>query len=883
MPTSPYRICIVTDELAGPDFNGGIGTACQGLASALAGAGHAVDVLYTRVCDGKVQCTVGAFADHVESYAHRGVRLRTIAQAGPWNDYPAKSFAAMNHLQGEHYDLVFFNDTHGTGFYPILSRRTGNPRLATTRMCVVTHSASQWIADLNGEPITRRETLRLFEMERRSIELSDVVFSPSAYLIEKYKSYGWTFPAETHVQRNIMPGSGRSRAVPGEHRPIDELVFFGRLERRKGIDLFCATLDRLKYVLQGRKVSFLGKDTVVGGLSSLEEVVKRSAGWPFEVQVMADYSREAALRYLQGGRRLAIMPSFEENSPCAIQECLELGIPFIASSGSGGEELIAPESRGDCCFVPTVASLSQKVLHTLENGAVTGRQSFDPEENRRSLIDWISDYLSRTASAASPGNRSKRIRSSLALVVMAPDGADQGGPIFESQEVTAAFRGGIERFTVSAGVSAAYDRFAAGIAQGSRDYVCIWDGALEPNAGWLLRAKNHLDSDADCVAVTGLATQGSAPELRDPPAHLSLLSVTPSLRQPIVGAARPLALLSQESNNGFVLLRGAAFSELQDCSPWDGTYARPKAADEWIDEMLQRLLQGGAKISLLPDLPASPRRARSFFEVYRAGAARRAALTAGPQLRPGSPATLISRLGIEKLADQQASQLVNAFLQDIAKQTKVQAHEWSAQPWASEYHLEKLAVAAFATGQVSLSKELLAYLASLKGSGSTRDAARVERFWEGRSERLCLARLLEQKTTHRSDAGIRSSIAIDSEDASIVFPVGRIADSRGLIAYRLDLSGFSSFSSTLRASGPEGMELWFYAGLSSLSSGRRLGVENVAIAGSEARLDFLVPEDLRGPCTFNLIIERRGEVQPSGDALAIWENPHFARESGRAS
>jgi len=47
--TSVGRVCIVTGEMAGPDYNGGIGTANRGLALALQNAGFSVDVLYTRV------------------------------------------------------------------------------------------------------------------------------------------------------------------------------------------------------------------------------------------------------------------------------------------------------------------------------------------------------------------------------------------------------------------------------------------------------------------------------------------------------------------------------------------------------------------------------------------------------------------------------------------------------------------------------------------------------------------------------------------------------------------------------------------------------------------------------------------------------------------
>src|SRR5262249_39864641 len=135
------RICLVTGEFAGPDFNGGIGTANRGLALALRDAGFSVDVLYTPVEQGAPFCFRGTFADQVRAFAGRGIRLMSILYPGPWNDWPAKSFRAMEHLQQHKYDLAFFNDTHGTAYYPLLARRTGSSELSGTAMCVVAHSA----------------------------------------------------------------------------------------------------------------------------------------------------------------------------------------------------------------------------------------------------------------------------------------------------------------------------------------------------------------------------------------------------------------------------------------------------------------------------------------------------------------------------------------------------------------------------------------------------------------------------------------------------------------------------------------------------------------------------------------------------------------------
>ena len=47
------------------------------------------------------------------------------------------------------------------------------------------------------------------------------------------------------------------------------------------------------------------------------------------------------------------MPSLQENSPNTVYECLEQGIPFIASNVGGVPELIAPDDHARVLFEPT--------------------------------------------------------------------------------------------------------------------------------------------------------------------------------------------------------------------------------------------------------------------------------------------------------------------------------------------------------------------------------------------------------------------------------------------------------------------------------------------------------------------------------------------------
>ena len=119
-------------------------------------------------------------------------------------------------------------------------------------------------------------------------------------------------PSESYVAQNILTrpnAESDKRETPSLNapaHPVSELVFFGRLDRRKGLIFFCDVLDRLA---QGAgsvpTVTFLGSSVVVADTTSEAYIRTRAARWPFRVDVLTDHDRERALAYLREPGRLA--------------------------------------------------------------------------------------------------------------------------------------------------------------------------------------------------------------------------------------------------------------------------------------------------------------------------------------------------------------------------------------------------------------------------------------------------------------------------------------------------------------------------------------------------------------------------------------------------
>jgi glycosyltransferase involved in cell wall biosynthesis len=393
LPASPLKVCVVSSEFLGPVKNGGIATATSALIKLLAGDGHRVTLLYTLVENGKPSNAAEqegssrkkSWQHWVDELARQKITLAHIPHEGDYGAYLHKSWLVKEYLSKHDFDLVYFDDWHGLAYYSVLAKRAGLAPFSGQLHCVLTHASKEWVCSVNEQHIQSVADLEVCGLERRSVELADVVIGPSRYLLREYDRYGWRLPRKIFHQQ--LPIVHDPITPSDETIRIDELVFFGRLETRKGLWLFCEALDRLSDRLRDKTVTFLGK-TTDAGISSGLQLLNRSTKWPFRVRLLSDYDRDEAIGYLKQGNKLAVMPSLADNSPCVIHECIEAGVPFISTLGSGIQELVDPKCWPDMMFEPTVHALVETLVRVLDKGAKLGRPSIDPEENIGAWSAW---------------------------------------------------------------------------------------------------------------------------------------------------------------------------------------------------------------------------------------------------------------------------------------------------------------------------------------------------------------------------------------------------------------------------------------------------------------------------------------------------------------
>jgi glycosyltransferase involved in cell wall biosynthesis len=391
-------VCIVTSEIIGPFKNGGIGTSMTGLAETLAGDGLQVTILYT----GGIWSPDVGLSRWRRRYAELGIELDALSiesmntLAGPLKDRGfGVPWLVYRYLVEHRFDVVHFNDCGGEGSLCLAAKKLGLA-FDESLLVVALHSPSRWVLELNETLPTSLLLAAFHYAERLSVACADLVWCPSRYMLGWAAAREFELPPQTVVAQYTLPSQRLRDASAGPSTfpalrygrlaAPREIVFFGRLEERKGLRLFCNALHLLRDELaqRGTIVTFLGKPERCAGMPSLDYIDERSASWRFPLRTVTDLGQPEALQYLLSGEKLAVMASPFDNSPCTVYEALSWGIPFLAARTGGIPELIAESDREQVLFGSTTESLAGALRKVLDQGGWLARPAVSQDETRRS-------------------------------------------------------------------------------------------------------------------------------------------------------------------------------------------------------------------------------------------------------------------------------------------------------------------------------------------------------------------------------------------------------------------------------------------------------------------------------------------------------------------
>lgn len=382
------RVCVISSEIVGPHANGGIGTHCYYLSAFLSQQlRQSVTFLYT----GKIERRTegywrGWFREHldIEFVALTPPAAPDTSPVNLRSAFVQTARQVYLWLRQREFDVCYFQEMLGNGFRCFQAKRLGLAFQHTILTCTV-HSSWEWICQaMQTFPQSGMEELQTKFMERYCIEHCDQLISPSEYML----SWLERNQVKTPNRKQVLPYLFAPELKPVAARPVTgKIIFFGRLEVRKGLLLFLEALKQLDqsgtFATHPVQVFFLGKSgyTPDGGGSVTIEKFRPAFSSGVDLKPITDRGHRQAMEFLSANNdALVVCPSLVDNSPYAIIESLQLGLNLVAARSGGIPELFTGTER---LFEPTVEALAAKLQAGLRNQLPAPIKRYDLQRARK--------------------------------------------------------------------------------------------------------------------------------------------------------------------------------------------------------------------------------------------------------------------------------------------------------------------------------------------------------------------------------------------------------------------------------------------------------------------------------------------------------------------
>ena len=366
------RVCIVTCDFWGLPAAGGTATAYHLLASSLADTGperwpvtFLAATQRTSLCESIKQNFSGSVNFDCLGPHHF---VPKVVENFP---YEALGIAIVRWFQdaGKTCQIVHTHEWGG-GLQQLASYASVHQ---TFRLIVEPHGGHFWSTQGLRQRPTDLFTLRIDDLERQTMHMAHDVKSPSTYMLAHLRQRGWHLPKDSTVIPNIVPKAASSSDT--RHvRPVRRLAFFGRLEERKGLKLFCEAVEMLSVTRHpALEVLFIGGKSQVDMMPSIKYLETRTDSWPFPTTIYGELPRSKAIAVLKEEGTMIVLASLIENLPFVLAEACIAEIPFVTFNVGGVTEMLDPVLHADVIVneISSVALYERVNLILCQGSAMT--------------------------------------------------------------------------------------------------------------------------------------------------------------------------------------------------------------------------------------------------------------------------------------------------------------------------------------------------------------------------------------------------------------------------------------------------------------------------------------------------------------------------------
>lgn len=378
------NICFLSQEYPPETHVGGIGTYTYNMASALSRLGHTIHVITSTKNSNKTVHDNGVWVHRIKKCEPIPLELARLI----YSYLVSKKISKIDC----HFDIVHSSEYANEAFWFSLNKKYP----LVTRLATPFFLADE----LNGKMFFGpRYFFNL--MEKKQTLNSDGIFSSTNALAKKVTEKWNIDPSLVEVIPNSIDLSrvrqlGKNMPSPSILKDKDFLVYFGRLEKRKGVSVLARSLPEVFKHFPSLYMVFVGSDAKYQGISMSQHIKEKAGKYSDRLFFYGNQPQEKLFPIVNSAK-IVILPSLWEAFGFVCVEAMALGRPVIASSGSGFEEIIKDNISGFLVEPGNSGFLSKKIitvlkdedkLHRISEGAIKRAEDFEVSKIAHKLLTY---------------------------------------------------------------------------------------------------------------------------------------------------------------------------------------------------------------------------------------------------------------------------------------------------------------------------------------------------------------------------------------------------------------------------------------------------------------------------------------------------------------
>lgn len=291
--------------------------------------------------------------------------------------YSARVYDRLRDLYGARGpDVIEFADYLGEGCVTVQAARTLDPFLSGTRVCVRLHTSEEMCEVLNGSLPNDIASRATHAIERYVLAYADRLIWQGGDVLGTYQRF-YGADALAGDVRIRYPYRGASAPLNLDRPVASEgalrILYFGRLERRKGVQ----RLMNAATALPGEdwSLTFIGDDTPTAPLgNSMRDLLELTRADDPRIELRDALPRQALWAALVSAD-VVVLPSLWECWPYAALEAMHLNRPVLATPTGGLTELVQPGTSGWHTRDTSVGALEAGLRSLVEAPAQVGEMT----------------------------------------------------------------------------------------------------------------------------------------------------------------------------------------------------------------------------------------------------------------------------------------------------------------------------------------------------------------------------------------------------------------------------------------------------------------------------------------------------------------------------